>query len=79
MTTVWHGVVNPPRTQEVREWHYPAAGQPEVFLKQGEKMGRFLLGSTVVLLFPKGPLRFNPAWAAGQSVQLGETMGNLCV
>lgn len=76
MATVWHGVVNPPRTQEVREWHYPAAGQPEVVLKQGEEMGRFLLGSTVVMLFPKGPLRFNSAWAHGGAVRLGEVMAD---
>lgn len=76
MATVWHGVVNPPRSQEVREWHYPVAGQPEVFLKQGDEMGRFLLGSTVVLLFPKGPLRFNPEWTAGRGVRLGEVMAD---
>ena len=74
MATVWHGVVNPPRSKAVREWHYPASGQPEVVLKQGDEMGRFLLGSTVVMLFPKGPLRFNPAWAHGGSVRLGEAM-----
>ncbi|MBC7445899.1 MAG: phosphatidylserine decarboxylase [Polaromonas sp.] len=74
MATVWHGVVNPPRGKAVREWHYPASGQPEVVLKQGQEMGRFLLGSTVVLLFPKGPLRFNPDWAPGRTVRLGEAM-----
>lgn len=74
MATVWHGVVNPPRGKVVREWRYPASGQPEVALKQGEEMGRFLLGSTVVLLFPKGPLRFNPDWVPGRAVQLGELM-----
>ncbi|CAN5217557.1 archaetidylserine decarboxylase [soil metagenome] len=76
MATVWHGVVNPPRGKAVREWRYPAAGQPEVLLKQGEEMGRFLLGSTVVLLFPKGPLRFNPGWAPGGAVRLGEAMAH---
>ena len=74
MATVWHGVVNPPRGKAVREWRYPASGQPEVVLKQGDEMGRFLLGSTVVLLFPKGPLRFNPDWAPGRAVRLGEVM-----
>ncbi|WP_196870811.1 archaetidylserine decarboxylase [Polaromonas sp. CG_9.11] len=76
MATVWHGVVNPPRGKVVREWLYPASGQPEVVLKQGEEMGRFLLGSTVVLLFPKGPLRFNTDWAPGRAVRLGEVMAN---
>ncbi|MDB5843560.1 MAG: phosphatidylserine decarboxylase [Polaromonas sp.] len=79
MATVWHGVVNPPRGKVVREWRYPASpDQPEasIFLKQGEEMGRFLLGSTVVLLFPNEPLRFNPEWAPGRAVRLGEAMAN---
>ena len=79
MATVWHGVVNPPRGKVVREWLYsqtPAAGQPEIVLNQGDEMGRFLLGSTVVLLFPKGNLRFNPDWAPGRAVRLGQTMAD---
>ncbi len=73
MATVWHGVVNPPRMGELREWHY----EMNVTLKQGEEMGRFLLGSTVVMLFPNGSLAFNPAWAPGRAIQLGEAMANL--
>ena len=76
MATVWHGLVNPPRGKVVREWLYPASGQPDVVLKQGDEMGRFLLGSTVVLLFPKGPLRFNADWAPGRAVRLGEAMAD---
>ena len=76
MATAWHGVVNPPRGKAVREWRYPASGQPEIVLKQGEEMGRFLLGSTVVLLFPKEPLRFNLDWAPGGAVRLGEAMAD---
>jgi phosphatidylserine decarboxylase len=70
MATVWHGVVNPPRTREVREWRYDLPTD----LRQGEEMGRFLLGSTVVMLFPKGPLAFNPQWAPGRAIRLGEVM-----
>jgi phosphatidylserine decarboxylase len=73
MATVWHGVVNPPRGGELREWSYD--DQP-VLLAQGQEMGRFLLGSTVVMLFPKGPLRFNPAWSSGGAIRLGEAMGS---
>ena len=73
MATVWHGVVNPPRGREVREWLYD--DQP-VVLQQGQEMGRFLLGSTVVLLFPKGPLQFNPAWAPGAAIRLGQAMAS---
>jgi phosphatidylserine decarboxylase len=71
MATVWHGVVNPPRSAEVREWRYD---DQKIELKQGQEMGRFLLGSTVVMLFPKGPLKFNPAWTAARAIQLGEVM-----
>ena len=74
MATVWHGVVNPPRTKEVREWRYE--GQSPVELAQGDEMGRFLLGSTVVMLFPRGPCHFNPDWAPGAAVRLGELMAN---
>ena len=72
MATVWHGQVNPPRPGQVREWSY--AGR-NIVLKQGEEMGRFLLGSTVVMLFPRDvPLVFNPAWAPAGAVRLGELM-----
>jgi phosphatidylserine decarboxylase len=74
MATVWHGVVNPPRGKAVREWRYPAESTPAIVLKQGDEMGRFLLGSTVVMLFPKGPLHFNPDWVPGGSIRLGEAM-----
>ena len=76
MATVWHGVVNPPRSAVLREWRYD---DQNITLKQGDEMGRFLLGSTVVMLFPNGPLRFNPAWLAARPVRLGEAMANFGV
>jgi phosphatidylserine decarboxylase len=71
MATVWHGVVNPPRSEQLREWRYT---DKNIALKKGDEMGRFLLGSTVVLLFPRGPLNFNPAWTPACPVRLGEAM-----
>ncbi|MDO8250000.1 MAG: archaetidylserine decarboxylase [Rhodoferax sp.] len=71
MATVWHGVVNAERGGKVREWRYD---DQSIVLKQGEEMGRFLLGSTVVMLFPKSPLQFNPTWAPGGAIRLGEAM-----
>lgn len=72
MATVWHGVVNPPRPGEIKRWDY--TNQP-VELAKGAEMGRFLLGSTVVLLWPKGTLKFNPDWAPGGAVRMGQMMG----
>ena len=74
MATVWHGVVNPPRARHIRRWDYTGQ-QPPIELQAGEEMGRFLLGSTVVLLFPKDTLRFAPDWAPSRPVRLGEAMG----
>ena len=75
MATVWHGVVNPRRTGEVSEWHYEP--QQWIFAK-GDEMGRFSLGSTVVMLFPQNSsLRFNPEWAPARAVRLGEMMARM--
>jgi len=73
MATVWHGVVNPPRSSRLREWRYD---DRPIVLKQGDEMGRFLLGSTVVMLFPASPLRFNPEWAPARTIRLGEAMAD---
>jgi len=73
MATVWHGVVNPPRPGVVREWRY--TDQP-VELARGAEMGRFLLGSTVVMLWPRmaQPLAFNPQWTPGGAIRMGGVM-----
>jgi phosphatidylserine decarboxylase len=72
MQTVWHGRVNPPRPSEIRQWHYE---NQSIRLDRGAEMGRFLLGSTVVLLFERGAIRFNPAWQPGGPIRMGEAMG----
>jgi len=72
MATVWHGVVNPPRPGHLREWSYE--GQ-DLRYRQGDEMGRFLLGSTVVILFPRATLGFNPDWAPQGAIRMGEAMG----
>jgi phosphatidylserine decarboxylase len=74
MATVWHGVVNPPRVPQICEWHYDDGA---VSLRQGEEMGRFLLGSTVVMLFPVQTLKFTPQWAPAKGIRLGENMGSV--
>ncbi|MFA4970531.1 MAG: archaetidylserine decarboxylase [Sulfuritalea sp.] len=72
MATVWHGVVNPPRPGHLREWRYE---DQQLLLKQGDEMGRFLLGSTVVMLFPRGVMKFNAEWSPQRPIRLGEKMG----
>jgi len=71
MATTWHGVINNPRAGKVCDWRYD---DQSIAFAQGQEMGRFLLGSTVVLLWPNVPLQFNPAWQAGAAIRLGEAM-----
>ncbi len=77
MATTWHGVVNPPRAGTLREWRYDTQ---DVRLAQGDEMGRFLLGSTVVMLFAPDASgispTFNPAWQPAGAVRLGEPMAD---
>jgi phosphatidylserine decarboxylase len=73
MATVWHGVVNPPRVGVLRDWQY---SDMAIDLKCGEEMGRFLLGSTVVMLFPATPLQFNPLWEPARAIRMGEAMAS---
>ena len=73
MATVWHGVVNPKRTGKTSEWIY---ADGDVQLEKGDEMGRFLLGSTIVMLFRQGTIVFNENWAPERPVRLGEPMGN---
>ena len=71
MATTWHGAVNAPRPGRLSEWRYD---DEAITFQQGDEMGRFLLGSTVVMLFPQGPMQFNPAWQPGGAIRLGEVM-----
>ena len=71
MATVWHGLVNPPRPARLREWRYE---DRQLRFGQGDEMGRFLLGSTVVMLFPGNTLTFNAEWSPQRPVRLGEKM-----
>ena len=77
MATVWHnengGIINPPRQPNVHTWDY---SDQNIHLKQNDEMGRFLLGSTVVLLFQQDALQFNTDWQPARAVSLGEVMGN---
>ena len=77
MSTVWAGVVNPPRPDEVVEYHYNMEGEGVIRLSKGEEMGAFRLGSTVINLFPKGAVVLEPHLQAGEKTRMGEKLGRL--
>ena len=77
MSTVWAGVVNPPRPDEVVEYHYNTEGEGVIRLSKGEEMGAFRLGSTVINLFPKGAVVLELYLQAGEKTRMGEKLGRL--
>ncbi|MDO5059834.1 MAG: archaetidylserine decarboxylase [Neisseria sp.] len=75
ISTVWAGVVNPPRGKEVRVREYPAEGNSAVVLEKGQEMGAFRLGSTVINLFAKDALVLESRLQAGAVTRVGERLG----
>ncbi|TLU75501.1 archaetidylserine decarboxylase [Mannheimia varigena] len=77
MSTVWAGVINPPRADEVVVWNYETEGEKAIKLQKGEEMGAFRLGSTVINLFPTGKVHLNPALVTGTKTRMGEELGRV--
>lgn len=71
---VWSGVVTPPAGQAIGRWSYGADTGMTIDLERGQEMGRFNLGSTVVLLLPES-VQLDEGWAADMPVRLGEALG----
>ncbi len=71
--TVCNGVITPPYAKQVTD--LIPKGQTQY--KKGEEMGRFNMGSTVILLFPKDSMAFEPELKAGSPLKLGQRMGTL--
>ncbi len=73
--TVWSGEITPPHSApDIQRWNYSDDAQ-RIHLEGGEEMGRFNLGSTVIVLFPPGRIHWTPELAPGQTVQLGQRLG----
>jgi phosphatidylserine decarboxylase len=70
--TVWAGRLTPPRAREVHRVDASASG-PQ--LARGDELGRFNMGSTVILLFPAGRTCWEPSLQAGMAVRCGEAIG----
>lgn len=76
METVWSGVVNPRLGQSLLSTDYGGPGKEAITLARGAEMGRFNMGSTVILLFGKEAVRGLESLASGQPVRLGEAIAD---
>ncbi len=70
--TIWAGTVTPPTGKKVFTWDYPTEGPDALTLEKGDEMGRFKLGSTVVMLFAKDAIE---AFAEGVEPKAVTRMG----
>ncbi|WP_025739562.1 archaetidylserine decarboxylase [Salinivibrio socompensis] len=70
--TTWAGTVTPPTGGSIRRWQYPTEGEQSIHFVQGDEMGRFKLGSTVINLFPHGALHFDDQVTPGAPTQMGQ-------
>lgn len=72
VTTVWHGCVNPSHSRTATRWSYE---REQVTLRQGDELGRFLMGSTVILLWaPEARAQFGKDWRPGRQTRMGESL-----
>ncbi|HSY08523.1 MAG TPA: archaetidylserine decarboxylase [Steroidobacteraceae bacterium] len=72
MSTHWHGDVTPATAR--RRCELQAAQHAELRLAKGAELGRFNMGSTVILLLPKGVADWLPGLAAGSRVVVGQAL-----
>ena len=75
--TIWAGTVTPPAGKDVFTWDYPENGHNQLILNKGDEMGRFKLGSTVILLFGKDAGEWQSTLTAGSPVTLGSAIGRI--
>lgn len=75
ISTVWAGVINPPRTGEVKVWTYQ--GDNAIKLTKGQEMGAFQLGSTVINLFPANSVTLAEHLEVDVPVRMGEILATM--
>jgi phosphatidylserine decarboxylase len=72
---VWAGTVTPVR-QRVSSWDYPPKARAKaISLQKGEEMGRFNMGSTVILLFGKDKVEWLEDFTPGVTLRMGQAIG----
>ena len=70
--TVWAGLITPPKGESITTKSYK---QKEISLEKAEEMGRFNMGSTVILLFPSNSPKLKDL-SINQSVEMGEAISD---
>jgi phosphatidylserine decarboxylase len=72
METIWAGQITPNYGKVIQQWTYD--GEQAITIEKGQEMGRFNMGSTVVMLVGKDVALFNEQVEAEATIQLGNAM-----
>ena len=75
MDTVWHGTVTPPHRAQIDHIEYAPGDAPT--LNKGDEMGRFNMGSTVIMLWPQQQMEWHQSFALEQAVLMGQKISQL--
>ncbi len=76
METIWAGEINSPYPHAIRTQRYESSAS-KIVLDKGDEMGRFNMGSTVILLFEKDTVDWPDAISRGQAIRMGQTLARL--
>lgn len=60
---------------KIKRFIYPSIGKDSVFLKKGDEIGRFMLGSTVVICFGKNKINWSSNISINSVVKMGQRVG----
>ena len=74
METIWSGMVTPPRGRKIVHGDW---SRRDIILKKGEEMGRFNMGSTVIVLLPPGAVSSIEQYESGDVMVMGQKLGRL--
>lgn len=74
--TVWHGLITPPQASSISHFSYPTEGSDALRLTKGEEMGRFNMGSTIIILL-ENPASWRVDMQSGDAVQMGQFIGKV--
>lgn len=80
METIWHGQVTPSMPRQLTQLPTSANSidfNSPLYLTRGDEMGRFNMGSTIILLFPKDTIEWDATLHSGTVVRMGQTIGKL--
>ena len=73
METVWAGQITPAPERKLRHWKYAVPGR-EIKLARGDELGRFNMGSTVILLFENGRIEWLQELKADDAIVMGQAL-----